>query len=239
MKIGVYGLGRFGRFWAELLSSRFDVYAFNRTNREMPAGVKSLSLAKLACLDTVFLCVSISSFSEVVREISPLLAPDSLVVDTCSVKVFPVRVMLEGLPAACPVLASHPMFGPDSGRNGVGGLPMIMHPVRIADERFRFWAGFFRELGLRVIEMSPEAHDREAAFTQGITHFIGRVLRELDLKESPIGTLGYRRLLDIMEQTCNDPVQLFLDLQRYNSHTPEMRSRLKSALEDIMVKLDS
>ncbi len=64
--------------------------------------------------------------------------------------------------------------------------------------------------------MTPDEHDREAAFTQGVAHYIGRVLSDLGIQRSPIGTVGYNKLLEIVEQTCNDPWQLFLDLQRYN-----------------------
>ena len=42
--------------------------------------------------------------------------------------------------------------------------------------------------------------------------------------------MGYNKLLEIVEQTCNDPWQLFLDLQRYNPHTREMRARLEKSL---------
>ena len=36
------------------------------------------------------------------------------------------------LPATASILGTHPMFGPDSARGGVAGLPMILCPVRIA-----------------------------------------------------------------------------------------------------------
>ncbi len=84
---------------------------------------------------------------------------------------------------------------------------------------------------MRVEEMSPEDHDREAAFSQGVTHLVGRLLNEMGLRPSSIATLGYTRLLQVMEQTCNDPVTLFQDLQRFNPYTREMRRRFAAALE--------
>jgi hypothetical protein len=65
------------------------------------------------------------------------------------------------------------------------------------------------------------------------------VLAELDLQPSDIGSLGYRRLLNIVEQTCHDTWRLFLDLQRYNPHTPAMRQALDRALEALKAKLDT
>jgi hypothetical protein len=41
-----------------------------------------------------------------------------------------------------------------------------------------------------------------------------------------------------VEQTCNDPMQLFLDLQRFNPHTREMRARLEKSLQAVMSAID-
>jgi prephenate dehydrogenase len=96
----------------------------------------------------------------------------------------------------------------------------------------------WKSLGLSVAVMDPDEHDRQAAFTQGVTHYLGRVLKDLGVGPSVIATVGYRRLLDIVEQTCNDPWQLFLDLQRYNPHTREMRERLGRSLDAVMAAID-
>ena len=106
---------------------------------------------------------------------------------------------------------------------------MVMHPLRGAQESFERWRDIFRDFGMHVLEMTPEEHDRGAAYTQGITHFLGRMLQQLDLQPSAIGTRGYEKLLDLVQQTCNDPYQLFLDLQRYNPYTEEMRKALLGA----------
>jgi prephenate dehydrogenase len=187
----------------------------------------------------VFFCVAISAFQEVVQRAAPQIHSGSLVFDTCSVKVHPSRVMETLLPEDTEIIASHPMFGPDSGRDGVEGLPLIMCPVRAASESLQRWRAFFQDMGLAVKVMSPDQHDREAAFTQGVTHYIGRILADLNLGESEIATLGYTKLLEIIEQTCNDPWQLFLDLQRFNPHTRAMRDRLSNSIRHILDSLDT
>ena len=60
------------------------------------------------------------------------------------------------------------MFGPDSARDGAAGLPMILCPSRIASRELEKWRAFFSGLGLSVSVMTPDEHDREAAFTQGV-----------------------------------------------------------------------
>jgi len=239
MKVGIYGLGRFGTLWASILSKRFDVYGYNRTPRSWNLdSVTIIPLEGLRECSTIFLCTAISSIEMVLQDLVPVLKPGTLVADTCSVKIYPIRTMERILPAGISILGTHPMFGPDSSKNGIVGLPLILTPVRISEEMYRFWEETFRTLGLRVVKMSAEDHDREAAFTQGITHFIGRVLKDMDLKQSPIATMGYRKLLEIVEQTCNDPWQLFLDLQQYNPYTKEMRTQLQISFQRIVSCLD-
>jgi prephenate dehydrogenase len=239
MRIGIYGLGRFGAFFAGLLAGKAEVQAWSRNpERPAPAGVRRVGEEELLAMPAVCLCVDIGAMPEVLARIAPHLRPGTLVLDTCSVKELPVRWMRELLPPEVDILASHPMFGPDSGARGVEGLPMILWPARLPEQRYREWEAFFASFGLTVNRLAPEDHDRQAAFTQGLTHYLGRVLAELHLEPSAIGSVGYRRLLGIVEQTCNDTWTLFLDLQRYNPHTPAMRQALDRALETLKARLD-
>ncbi len=240
MIVGVYGLGRFGSFWAEMLSERFSVVGYNRSGvRQIPEGYRYGTEEEVLNADALFLCVSISSFEEVIDRIAPRIGKGTLVIDTCSVKVHPAQVMRKKLPVENEIIASHPMFGPDSAREGLAGLPMVFCPVHAREDSIEFWRAVFKHYRLRVLEMTPEEHDKKAAYTQGVTHFIGRVLEGLELRESEMGTVGYHKLLDIVEQTCNDPMQLFLDLQNYNPFTREMRSDVYRSFEETLHMLDT
>jgi prephenate dehydrogenase len=187
----------------------------------------------------IILCVAISAVDDVLRQMRGRLSPGVTVMDTCSVKTYPVELMRRLLPESASILGTHPMFGPDSAREGVSGLPMILCPARVAAKETEQWREFFSGMGLAVSVMSPDDHDREAAFTQGVAHYVGRVLADLGVRRSAIGTMGYNKLLEIMEQTCNDPWQLFLDLQRYNPYTREMREKLERSIRSIMTAIDA
>jgi prephenate dehydrogenase len=237
--VSIYGLGRFGSFYARLLSPHFHIKAYSRDPaRGTPEGVRRVDEEELLDSPVLIVCVAISAFKEVLERIAGRLQPGTLVMDTCSVKARPVAWMESLLPPSVQILATHPMFGPDSARRGVSGLPLILSPVRVARETLDEWSGFFASLGLRVLEMTAEEHDREAAFTQGLTHYLGRVLADLSLAGSPMASMGYMKLLEIIEQTCNDSQQLFVDLQRYNPYTRRMRAALAEALKDINTLLD-
>jgi len=230
-RVSVIGLGRFGRFWAELLSDRYEVIGTSRRRIEgLPDGVSQVDLPTALAAEIVFLTVSISALTDVLTEIAPHLRSDATVVDTCSVKVFPAREMERLLPDSVDIIACHPMFGPDSAGERTDRLPVITWPIRDRYGRYRSITGAFDALDMRVVEMTPDEHDREAAFSQGVTHLVGRVLDRMELQPSPIATLGYTRLVQVKEQTCNDPLQLFQDLQRYNPYTREMRARFAAAL---------
>jgi prephenate dehydrogenase len=240
MTVGIYGLGRFGTFWAELLSRSVSVCAYSRSaDRSAPAGVRRVGEDELLSQPVIILCVAISAVEEVLQRMRGRLLPGVMVMDTCSVKTYPVELMRRLLPESASILGTHPMFGPDSARGGVEGLPMILCPARTAAKETERWREFFSGLGLAVSVMSPDDHDREAAFTQGVAHYIGRVLADLGVRRSAIGTMGYNKLLEVMEQTCNDPWQLFLDLQRFNPYTREMRAKLEHSIRSIMSAIDA
>ncbi len=238
MEIGIYGLGRFGTFWGKELSRYATVKGYNRTPlKEAPQGITLVSREELLGCETIIFCVAISALEPVLQEVASSISEGTLVMDTCSVKVYPARVMERLLPEGVNIIATHPMFGPDSGKDGLKGLPLVFSPLRGSDELFFRWRELFVAMELNLLEMSCDAHDREAAYSQGVTHFVGRVLDELALKPTEIATLGYQRLLSIIEQTCNDPLQLFLDLQRFNPYAPAMQQRLKASLDKVLALL--
>lgn len=239
MNVGVYGLGRFGYFWSKVLAQKNIVKVYSRNqSRETPENTIRVSEDELCSCDIIFLCVAISAVEKVLEQIKDKIGDNTIIADTCSVKMYPVEQMKKILKPGTPILATHPMFGPDSARKGVQGLPIVLSNIRLTDEQFSYWDEHFQSYGMDIYKMTPEEHDREAAYTQGVTHFIGRVLSDLELKSSGIGTAGYNDLLDIITQTCNDPWQLFMDLQRYNPYTKDMRDNLAKSLKKVMNSLE-
>lgn len=238
MRVGVYGLGRFGSFWAKVLAEhKLDVYGYSRHPKDPIEGVTMAGEDEVLSCDAIFFCVAISAFSEVIDRVRDRIPDGTLVMDTCSVKTYPAEIMTKKFSGRVNIIATHPMFGPDSGKNGIKGLPMVVCPLNCSVTLVKQWTDLFRRWGLKVIRMSCDQHDREAAWSQGVTHFTGRVLSELHLQPTQLATTGYKVLLGVIEQTCNDPLQLFYDLQKYNPYTREMRTKLKAALDDVMQQL--
>lgn len=236
----VLGFGRFGKLWAELLQPDFEVAVWARHDISEEAekmGVKFVSLEEGLTREAIFLAPPISSFEQVVRGIAPIIerTKPKLIADVLSVKMYPKGIFEKYLPEEQPALLTHPMFGPDSvtANGGFTGLPIMLDKFRTDTETFSFWKDYFVRKGLRVIEMTAEEHDRAAARSQGVAHFMGRVLEDFELESTSIDTLGTKKLLEIRDLAANDTWQLFTDLQTKNPYTKEMRAKLGESMERI------
>eukprot|EP00559_Dactyliosolen_fragilissimus_P008180 CAMPEP_0184857468 /NCGR_PEP_ID=MMETSP0580-20130426/2619_1 /TAXON_ID=1118495 /ORGANISM="Dactyliosolen fragilissimus" /LENGTH=382 /DNA_ID=CAMNT_0027353075 /DNA_START=146 /DNA_END=1294 /DNA_ORIENTATION=+ len=148
LSIGIVGFGRFGQFIARTFSKHGRVVVTSRSDYTDIAngmGVMYKPLSNLdeyfdEDLDVVVLATSIVSFEDTVKNIAPHLhnyirAKDGnkapLIVDVLSVKEHPRQILLEHLPKECDILCTHPMFGPDSGKNGWHGLNFVYERTRI------------------------------------------------------------------------------------------------------------
>lgn len=209
------------------------------TPEEVGEGQKITNIEDIFDADAIFFCVAISAFEPVLLKTQPYQRKDTIYFDTCSVKVKPSQWMQKYLPEGSQIIATHPMFGPDSYYNASEKLPMVMSNITAGNEEFKMWTDYFSSKPIRVEKMTPDEHDEMVAYSQGITHYVGRVLADLNLSSTKINTLGYQKLLEIIEQTCNDTWQLFLDLQRFNPYTRKMRIDLHGSLEKIYELLNN
>jgi prephenate dehydrogenase len=231
--VGILGYGRFGQVMGDILKQDFDVLVSNRSDKSAIAkenGVKFVPVPELIerC-DAIFLCVPISEMENTLK--SNKFKEGSIVIDTCSVKEYPVELMIRHLPIGTEIIATHPMFGPDSVKGGLKGLNFVIHNIRCNKEKYASWFNYFKSKGLNVVDVSPKEHDRLAANSQGITHFIGRILERMGAEPTPIDTTGFMKLMEVKKQTCNDTMQLFRDLQMRNKFTRQMRARFYYAVE--------
>jgi prephenate dehydrogenase len=112
--IGIIGFGRFGKLAARYLSKDFSIVVFTRSDKKEAindCGARPVSFETACRQPIVILCTPISAMRESLRQVAPLLREDALVVDVCSVKVYPVQWMRELLPETVSILPTHPMFG--------------------------------------------------------------------------------------------------------------------------------
>ena len=226
--VGIIGFGRFGKVLANILQRGFAIKAYDPKPAGPFPGVQFLDLDTVLNEKVIFIAVPIRHFESVIADISKKLKKETTLIDVCSVKSYPVNIMLKILPDHIGVIATHPMFGPDSYMSN-SNLKMMINNTRDLYNQYSFWKRFFSDQSIQIIEMTPDQHDRLAAKTQGVTHFLGRMLKEFGIKKTNIATQGFRDLLDLVGQTCNDTWELYADLQLYNPYTEDMVEKLKAS----------
>lgn len=241
--VAIVGFGRFGKTYYRLLKADFRVLIFNRSpiaeildKTENTAVIHSIS--EIYNAEAVFYCVPINRFESVIRKHRKYITPKNVLIDVLSVKEFPKRVFEKYInDKNVQILLTHPMFGPDSSKNGFTKLPLIMDQFRTNENTYLFWKNYFHSKGLNVVELSAPEHDKLAATSQGLTHFIGRLLENMKFKPTSIDSLGAKKLHEVVDQTCNDTWQLFNDLQHYNRYTKQMRINLGRSYDHLYNQL--
>jgi prephenate dehydrogenase len=240
--IGIIGFGRFGKLTARYLAEDFEVLVFNRTDKSAEiekTGARKASLKTVCQQKIVILCVPISTLKEVLAEIVPVLNEDSVIVDVCSVKVYPTQWMKALLPETVSILATHPIFGPDSAADSLKDRKIFLSPVRIEKKQYQKIKTYLASKELVLIESTPEDHDEQIAISLALTHYIGRTLSEFGAAPLEIDSEGYKRLLHILEVVAHDTWQLFYDMHRYNPYAQEKRAAFMQAMKKINRQIES
>ena len=229
-RVSIIGFGRFGAMLHSLLSKGFEVDVYDKNSIDN-SDVNEVSLEDALQNETIFIAVPIRDFENLVKEISKKISSGKTVIDVCSVKVFPKKVMLDNLSNKTDIIATHPLFGPDSLKDS--GSVMTMESVRNTFGRYDFWKNYFESQNISIEEISAEEHDMMAARSQGLTHFVGRVIDDFGTNQTRIDTEGYKALHKLVNQTCNDTWELFEDIQNFNPFTEKMISELNESFEKI------
>jgi arogenate dehydrogenase (NADP+), plant len=250
LKIGIVGFGNFGQFLSKrFLESGHSVIATSRTDYSTHAsaiGVSFFADADDFCEehpDIVIFCTSILSLEATMRCFPfQRLKRNTLFCDVLSVKQFPKQLFLQLLPSNFDILCLHPMFGPDSGKNSWQDLPLVYDKVRVGDEKCRSercnrLLSFFELQGCRMVEMSCEEHDRQAASSQFITHTVGRMLGTMELSETTISTKGFDSLMSLVDNTYHDSFDLYYGLFMYNKNASAELARLELAFNQVKGEL--
>jgi len=160
-----------------------------------------------------------------------------VVIDVCSVKEYPVQWMLEELPESISILATHPMFGPDSAADSLQDRKICLCQVRVPDAQYQKIKKYLTSKGLIVIEATAREHDEQIATSLSLTHLIGRTLSECGAKPLDIDTEGYKRLIHILEVVERDTWQLFQDMHRYNPYAKKKRIEFMEVMQEINSRL--
>jgi prephenate dehydrogenase len=239
--VGIIGFGSFGQLIARHLNDYYSVRVHDVVDRSLFAsaiGVRWSSLPQVAATDVVVLAVPLSCMADVLSSIRRWIQPDALVVDVCSVKEEPLRLIRQHLPKAN-VVGMHPLFGPQSAKDGLCGHSIILCPEHCDHIRLQQIRHFLsRQLRLRVIDMSADAHDQHMAKVQALTHFISRALSTIGIDDSPVSTVAFEHLRQAVRLLSDDSWELFETIQSGNPYSHAVRRQFIEALTQIDNKVN-
>lgn len=180
-------------------------------------GKKFFDLNEVAECDLVIPAVPIKHFESTIKQIKPFLK-NNLVLDVCSVKMHPKKVLLENLSKETQILCTHPNFGPESYRlngNSLAGLNFIIDRVRCEDGTYNLIMQFLESQRLNIIPMDSEEHDRTVGLPHFISMFEGTLVNKLEIKRTPFGAASTQKMFDMVEGVGKD-FEIMQDMFVYN-----------------------
>lgn len=240
MQISIFGFGDFGQLITKYLLEKAEVLVYDRGNNKTDLinslGAIPASLQEAAEADVVILAVTLDVLENTLQQIAPHIRPGALVADVTSVKVRPAEMMQRLLPDHCQILATHPLFGPVSAANSLNGQKIVLDPVRVKD--LAPIESFLKDLGLTIVHMTSDEHDREMAWVHALTFFVGRGLLNIDPPTSLLTTHYYSELLDVVNVERTHSLELFNTIQRGNPYAKEMRQRFIASLSQLETDID-
>lgn len=239
--LSIIGFGAFGQFMAPHLTPHFQVFAWSRSNYQAEAEnlyVNWCSIEEALQKQVIVLSTNISYFETLLKTYCKHINPQATVLDVASVKIKPIDLMLKYLPETCQIIGTHPLFGPQSGKNGIAGLNMVYCPVRVLPHTANCIKSFLADtLQLNVLERTPEQHDREMAYVQGLTHFVARALDKIDALDYPMKTKAYEHLLTVKNMLAGDSWDLFVSIENENPFAEKVRSDFMAKLNELEFEL--
>jgi prephenate dehydrogenase len=239
--IGIMGFGAFGSLMARHLQPHFSLRVCDPARPPAPdpsgRGLSPADTAQVAACDLVILAVPVPAIPAAIAALRPHLTAGAIVLDVGSVKIGPAQAMQEGLPENVEIIGTHPLFGPQSARDGLDGLKIALCPIR-GRSAPRIAAFLRRELRLEVVMTTPDAHDREVAMVQGLTHLIAKILVRMEPLPRTMTTASFDLLMQATEMVRYDAPNVFMAIERANPHAKAVRDRFFALAEEMRLFLE-
>lgn len=180
MKVAIIGAGKMGRWFAKffleqgihVVVSDKDKDKLLKTAEELKVETAS-NVDAVKSADRVLICVPIENFESAIAEIHNYIQPEQEVMDICSVKESPVKIMHRYIKDGT-ILGTHPMFGP--GVKSIKNQNFVLTPTNVKEEKLaENFRGWLEDKGARVFIMSPRQHDELMSVVIGLPYFLSLV----------------------------------------------------------------
>jgi cyclohexadieny/prephenate dehydrogenase len=260
-RVALIGIGLIGSSLARALrrdSPGTSIVACARRSETL-ATVRRLELADettddpttaAAGADLVVIATPLSAYAEIGRRIAPALQPGAILTDVGSVKQAVIRDLQPHLPPEVHFVPAHPVAGtehsgPEAGFAELfrGRWCILIALPETASEAVARVGRMWERLGMRVVTMSADHHDKVLAVTSHLPHLIAYTIvgTATDLEDSlkseviEFSASGFR---DFTRIAASDPVMwrdIFLNnreavleiLQRFNEDLTALQRAIR------------
>ncbi len=230
-KIAFIGAGRFGRFFGSRISNHYPVRFYDNQSKE---GLTLNEFWEALESEYIFITIPISAIENFLKEHANEFKPGTVIVDCASVKMKPVEWYKKYLPDNVEYIFTHPLFGPDSGRNGLAGHKITVQPGKIGYANYNFIIDLFKnKLGLNTLYYSAEDHDRFMAYNLTFIHQLGRTLADMGIHKVELKMNGLTYLDQISTVVMNDSDRLFRDFYTYNPYSKEILDNFMQSFDKV------
>ncbi len=224
MKVAIIGAGKMGRWFTRFFLEEGDSVIVSSRGKEKLLKIRdefgveiadNVNAVKKA--DRVLICVPIENFEAVVKEIHSHVRPDQVVMDICSIKEEPVKIMHEHIKTGI-TLGTHPVFGP--GVKRIENQNFVLTPINDKEKRFaEDFKSWLEKRQAKVFIMSPRNHDELMSVVLGLPHFLGLVVCDTllnypnFLETKKVSGASYRMLLTLAEAVASEETEFYTSLQ--------------------------
>lgn len=233
--VAIIGKGHFGKFLIDLLPKLVSTIEIQSVSAR---SATDEVLRTVGQADVVIVCVSVKYYVAILERLLPYLSLHTVLVDVATVKA-QTTTWLQKKCQGITYVATHPMFGPASFKksgNSVAGFRLVVTGHNMPAETCEKLHTWLKRLGVRVIEMEAEAHDRYLAETLFLTHFLAQVVTVADFVRTDIDTVSFSFLMDAVDSVRED-TELFTDVFDHNPYCKQVIDRLAAATQQVHYKL--
>ncbi len=239
-RVCIIGFGQFGAFMYKYLVKYFNfVYVYDPYVSVKNDSINFINKEDIINkkIDIIIFAVPFPALKDICIELSNLIKINTLIIDVISVKVLPIKIFKKYFPNN-PILGTHPIFGPQSGKKGINGLSIVLTQVSFTSNQYDLVKNFLKtKLQLIILEKTPEEHDKEMAYVQGISHFIGRALKNMPISNFDTATYSYKQLLHLVNLLKDDSFELFKTIENSNPFVKGVRDSFLKELHSLEKRL--
>lgn len=201
------------------------------------------SVTELATFTLAVVCTPVDRIADDIRALQSVAGGSALITDAGSVKARICREFSSSPSGTAMFIGSHPMAGSEQGgwehasaqlfEGRICAITPAGHPEPVVQSIERFWSS----LGMGIIRLAPEQHDRIVALTSHLPHATAAAVASLLTPEArPLAATGFR---DTTRVASGDPTLWTSILINNREAVSDNLQELISRLSQFVTALDS